>query len=51
MKIEISDGKICHEYHEVPDKVAKAIITLLDECENDEPEIISSKSEVVDKEK
>ena len=45
MTITISDGKISHDYYEVPNKVAKAIITLLNECGNTETEIVTAESE------
>ena len=45
MRIVISDNKINHEYYEVPDKVAKAIIILLEECGNEESKIMTSESD------
>lgn len=45
MNISISDGKICHDFYKVPSKVAKAIITLLEECGNNETEIITAEGE------
>ena len=45
MIITISDKAIKHEYYNVPNKVAKAIITLLDECGNVETEIVTAESE------
>lgn len=44
--ISISNGKIIHHFYNVPPKVAKAVITLLEECGNDENEIITAESEV-----
>lgn len=49
MNISISDGKRCHDFYNVPTKVAKAVITLLEECGNEETEIITAESEVVEK--
>lgn len=34
-----------YEFYNVPVKVAKAIITLLHECENDDSDIVSAESE------
>lgn len=45
MNISISNGKISHDFYNVPTKVAKAVITLLEECGNDETEIITAESE------
>lgn len=47
MTIIISDGKTNHEYYNVSDKVAKAVITLLNECGNDDTVIVTAESEVV----
>lgn len=51
MTIIISDGQKNHEYYDVPAKVAKAVITLLNECGNDETEIITAESETETKAK
>lgn len=45
MTISVSDGKKSHDYYNVPNKVAKAIIILLEECGNSETEIITAESE------
>ena len=45
MNISISNGKTSHDFYNVPTKVAKAIITLLEECGNSETEIITAESE------
>lgn len=45
MNISISNGKISHDFYNVPPKVAKAVITLLEECGNDETEIVTAESE------
>lgn len=45
MNISISNGKTSHDFYNVPTKVAKAVITLLEECGNDETEIITAESE------
>ena len=45
MIITISDGIKSHDYYDVPNKVAKALITLLDECGNQETQIITAESE------
>lgn len=45
MTITISDENKSHNYYEVPNKVAKALITLLEECGNSETEIIVAESE------
>lgn len=45
MKIIISNGKTSHDFYNVPTKVAKAVIALLEECANDETEIITAESE------
>lgn len=45
MIITISDGIKSHDYYNVPNKVAKAIIILLEECGNSETEIITAESE------
>lgn len=49
MNISISNGKTSHDFYNVPTKVAKAIIVLLEECGNEETEIITAESEVVEK--
>ena len=51
MWINISDGKTCYEFDNIPEKLAKAIITLLNECANDETEIVASIQTDIDKEK
>lgn len=43
--INISMGTKDYEFYNVSEKVAKAIITLLYECENDDSEICSAESE------
>ena len=43
--INISIGAKDYEFYNVPEKVAKAIITLLYECENDDSKICSAESE------
>lgn len=48
MNISISNGKTSHDFYNVPPKVAKAVITLLEECGNDETEIITAESEETD---
>lgn len=48
MTIIITKGKINHEFYGVPDKVGKAIITLLYECEKDNSSIVSAQSEVIE---
>ena len=45
MNISISNEKTSHDFYNVPSKVAKAVITLLEECGNDETEIITAESE------
>ena len=45
MTIVISAGIKDYEFYDVPDKVGKAIITLLQECENDDSKIVSAESE------
>lgn len=45
MNISISNGKTSHDFYNVPPNVAKAVITLLEECGNDETEIITAESE------
>ena len=45
MMINISTGTKDYEFYDVPDKVGKAIITLLQECENDNSKIVSAESE------
>lgn len=51
MWIDISDGKTCYEFDNIPEQLAKAIITLLNECANDETEIVASIQTDIDKEK
>ena len=41
MKIVISDEKLNYEYYNVPSEVAKALITILNECAN----IVTAESE------
>jgi len=43
--INITEGFKDYEFYNVPEKVAKAIITLLHECEKDDSPIISAISE------
>ncbi|MBR4377301.1 MAG: hypothetical protein IKP50_00225 [Bacilli bacterium] len=43
--INISMGTKDYEFYNVPEKVAKAIITLLHECEKDDSTIVSAISE------
>ena len=43
--INITEGINNYEFSNVPEKVAKAIITLLHECENDDSKICSAVSE------
>ena len=45
MDIIITDGTKRYEFYNVPEKVVKAIITLLYECENDNSNICSAESE------
>lgn len=45
MTITISNGKTNHDFYNVPTKVAKAVITLLEECGNSETEIVTAESE------
>ena len=45
-KISITEGINDYEFYNVPEKVAKAIITLLHECEKDDSAIVSAISEV-----
>lgn len=49
-KISITKGTNNYEFYGVPEKVAKAIITLLSECEKDDSTIVSAISEVKNKE-
>ena len=46
--INITEGINDYEFYNVPEKVAKAIITLLHECEKDDSTIVSAISEVVE---
>lgn len=48
MTINITKGTTNYEFYGVPDKIGKAIITLLDECENDNSSIVSAQSEAED---
>lgn len=48
MTINITDGQKSYEFYDVPNKVGKAIITILNECEKDS-NICSCVSESVDK--
>ena len=43
--IKITEGINDYEFYNVPEKVAKAIITLLHECEKDDSTIVSAISE------
>ena len=43
--INITEGIKDYEFYNVPEKVAKAIITLLHECEKDDSTIVSAISE------
>ena len=43
--INVSIGNKDYEFYSVPEKVAKAVITLLRECENDSSEMCSAESE------
>lgn len=43
--INITKGNKDYEFYGVPEKVAKAIITLLKECEKDDSAIVSAESE------
>lgn len=43
--INITEGIKDYEFYNVPEKVAKAIITLLHECEKDDSTICSAESE------
>ena len=43
--INITKGVNDYEFYNVPEKVAKAIITLLQECEKDDSTIVSAISE------
>lgn len=43
--IDITYGIKDYEFYNVPEKVAKAIITLLQECEKDDSTIVSAESE------
>lgn len=45
MTINITNGSKDYEFYGVPEKVAKAIITLLHECEKDDSTIVSAESE------
>lgn len=43
--INITEGIRDYEFYNIPEKVAKAIITLLHECEKDDSTIVSAISE------
>lgn len=43
--INITKGSKDYEFYDVPEKVAKAIIALLEECERDDSTIVSAISE------
>ena len=43
--INISINNTDYEFYNVPYKVAKAVITILKECENDDSDICSAESE------
>ena len=45
MIISISTRTRDYDFYNVPEKVGKAIITLLQECENDNSKILSTESE------
>lgn len=45
MTINISTETKDYEFYNIPEKVAKAIITLLHECEKDDSTIVSAISE------
>lgn len=45
MTINITKGNKDYEFYNVPEKVAKAIIALLHECERDDSTIVSAISE------
>jgi hypothetical protein len=45
MTIKITDDIKDYEFYNVPEKVGKAIITLLYECENDDSKICSAECE------
>ena len=45
MIISISTRTREYDFYNVPEKVGKAIITLLQECENDNSKIFSAESE------
>lgn len=45
ISINITEGINDYEFYNVPEKVAKAIITLLQECEKNNSPIISAISE------
>ena len=50
MKIVVSGKKKAHEYYDVPPKIAKAVIVLLEECGNTDTEIISAEADADDTE-
>ncbi len=43
--INVSIGNTDYEFYDVPKNVAKAIVTLLHECENEDSDICSAESE------
>ena len=45
MTITISNGSTADVFYNVPKSVAKAIITILKECENDASDIVSAVEE------
>lgn len=45
MTVVISASTKDYEFYDVPDKVGKAIITLLQECEKDDSKILSAERE------
>lgn len=49
--INITEGIRDYEFYNVPEKVAKAIITLLHECEKDDSTIVSAISEMNSKDR
>lgn len=44
--IKITEGINDYEFYNVPEKVARAIITLLHECEKDDSTIVSATTDV-----
>ncbi len=43
--IVIPIGNTNYEFYDVPDKVAKAVVILLQECANDDSKVMSAESE------